>query len=154
MDILFTNFEGGDAYGNVTLENNVFEHTTTDIPGEWNAYSVYVGDPGGFELRNWTVRNNTFETTSHLLTTSSESSRWVGNLGDWDCVPGVTYRYNVGQNCSDLDQGIFPATSTQGHPAPFGWVDSVNYNFHLKPTSFAIDAGDPDDFPATDHDGN
>ena len=119
MDLFFTNFEGGPQYGNVTLESNVFEHTTMEDPDSWHFYSMYVHQIVN-GMRNWVVRYNTFETgVSNVFEpgTPPSSGRWVGNVGDWECVPGITYRYNVGMACGDLDSGVFPAASTRTREA-------------------------------------
>jgi hypothetical protein len=152
QDIFFTSFEGGSAWGNVTLENNVFEHATMEDPDSWHAYSVVV-HPSVGGMNNWVVRYNTFETGVNNEKVES-SGRWVGNLGDWECAPGMTYRHNVGMSCGEADSGVFPAASTRDKEAAFGWVDARAFDFHLKSTSFAIDNGDSEDFPATDRDGN
>ncbi|MDA0180307.1 Ig-like domain-containing protein [Solirubrobacter phytolaccae] len=151
MDLFVTNFVGGPAFGNVTLENNVFTHSTMEAPDSWHFYSLGVHEVVG-ALRNWTVRNNTFE-IGMSSGPRTGTGRWVGNLGAWDCITGVTYRYNVGQSCSDMDSGVYPASSTKTRPAPFGWLDPARLDFRLSASSLALDAADPEDFPATDRDG-
>jgi hypothetical protein len=117
----------------------------------WHFYTVVVHEVVT-GMKNWVVRYNTFETGVSNPKVAT-SGRWVGNLGDWECASGMTYRYNVGQNCGDLDSGLFPAASTKTKPAPFGWLNPGAYDFHLKPTSPAVDLGDPEDYPPTDRDG-
>jgi hypothetical protein len=154
MDLFVTNYAGGPPFGNITIENNVFEHTLTDEPPQWHHYTVGVHDVVG-TLQNWVVRHNTFE-TGVSMGPKTGTGRWVGNLGDWDCIQGITYRYNVGAGCHELDSVISPARSWPGRPAPFGWVDPDKHDFRLKADSWAIDAGDPEpegDFPRTDRDG-
>jgi hypothetical protein len=159
MDLFFTY---GDwwtplppGYGNVTLENNVFAHATTPTPGSWHHYGLAIGKvgPDGGSLTNWVVRHNTFETPAAVEHMSSSGSRWVGNLGTWDCVPGMRYRFNVGKRCARTDKPIRPASSTSTRVAAFRWVDPAANDFHLTRGSAAIDAGDPEDAPATDRDG-
>jgi hypothetical protein len=156
MDLFFTNWAGGPDYGDVTLENNVFEHSTMETPGSWHYYSLYVAEtgPGGGALTNWVVRNNTFEIDAMISRTSTSGSRWVGNLGGWSCVDGVVYRRNVGSRCGDTDKAISPDSSTKASRAPFGWADPAAHDFRLTAGSVAIGAGDPSDAPATDADGN
>jgi hypothetical protein len=143
------------AYGGVTLENNVFGHTTNGSDGSWNYYALYIGQTGDNVLRNWTVRYNTFEQSASVTTShdTAVGSRWVGNLGNWDCVSGMTYSRNVGQKCGSTDKEVNPAESTRTTPAPFGWVNPQAGDFHLTASSVAVDAGDPNDKPATDRDG-
>jgi hypothetical protein len=159
MDLFFTYGDWWTPlppdYGDVTLENNVFAHSTMIDPDSWHYYGLTVGNlgPGGGSLTNWVVRNNTFETPAALEHSSSSGSRWVGNLGTWNCVPGVTYRFNVGKRCAPTDKRISPPSSTRTRAAAFRWVDPASGDFHLTKASPAVDAGDPADAPATDRDG-
>jgi hypothetical protein len=143
------------AYGNITLENNVFEHSVMPEPGSWHYYSLYVGNTanGGGTVSNWTVRNNTFEIAANISIPGSGSSRWVGNLGDWNCAQGISFRYNVGHKCSSTDKQVSPAASTRTSTAPFGWANPAQNDFHLTPGSPAINAADPNDYPALDREG-
>jgi hypothetical protein len=160
------------AYGHVTLENNVFGHST-DGSG-WHHYGLAIFATGPNEgvppcargpraatyLDGWVVRHNTFE-NAVLVEGCGINSRWVGNLGGgWDCLQGVTFRYNVGEDCSPLDFEVNPASScappacTPAQWAPYDWRDPPLWDFHLTATSIPIDKGDPDDHPPTDRDGN
>ncbi len=143
------------AYGKITLENNVFGHSTKPEPGSWHYYSLYVANTanGGGTIDGWTVRNNTFEIPANLEHSGSGGTRWVGNLGSWNCAAGITFRHNVGQRCSGSDKAVSPAASTQTSTAPFGWINPGGLNFRLKAGSPAIDAADPNDHPALDRDG-
>ncbi|MDA0180325.1 LamG domain-containing protein [Solirubrobacter phytolaccae] len=142
-------------YGNVTIENNVFAHSTNIEAGSWHYFSLYVGDTGsdGGTLQNWVVRNNTFEIPANISRTSGTGSRWTNNLGSWSCVSGVTYRGNVGSKCGSSDKAVSPASSTKTTPAAFAWVNPAVYDFRLKAGSPAINAGVADDAPARDRDG-
>ena len=142
------------AYGNVTLENNVFGHTYKD-DGTWHYYTLYVGNTAndGGTLSGWKVRNNTFEIDAYVSRTASSGSRWVGNLGAWNCVPGVTYRRNVGDKCAEQRQGRGAGHVLRGAIAPLGWLNPAAQDFRLMAGSPAIDAADPGDYPATDRDG-
>lgn len=143
------------AYGEITLENNVFAHSTMPEPGSWHYYSLYVNEtgPNGGRFDGWVVRNNTFEIPAAIEARPSTGSRWVGNLGSWDCVAGVSYSRNVGERCSSSDAAVTPASSTRTRTAPYGWVDPAAGDFHLKEGSVAIGKADPRDAPATDRDG-
>jgi hypothetical protein len=163
MDLFFTYGDWWSplppGYGNVTLENNVFEHSEMESNAGWHYYSLYVAHTGpqsqgwgGFS--GWTVRNNTFELSANIDKTSASGSRWVGNLGDWNCVPGVTYSHNVGMKCAASDKQVSPATSSATVTAALGWLAPLTHDFHLGVASPAIGAGDPFDHPATDRDGN
>ena len=147
------------AYGNVTIENNVFAHPERENNSGWHYYSLYIGwiGPRGDSdpLANWVVRNNSFESSSSVGTDNrvATNSRWVGNLGSWDCVSGMTYRFNVGHACSGQDKAVSPDSSNGTTTAAFGWKNPRAYDFHLNSGSPAIGAADPSDFPATDRDG-
>jgi hypothetical protein len=144
-------------YTDVTIENNVFEHSTRPNPGEWHYYSLYIGwtADGGGPLKNWKVRYNTFEIAAnvdedHATATGSE---WVGNLGGWNCVDGMAYRDNVGHKCGGSDKQVSPETSSRGSVAPFGWINPAAHDFRLKAGSPAINVGSASDAPSTDRRG-
>jgi hypothetical protein len=80
-------------------------------------------------------------------------TRWVGNLGAWDCRPGIAYSHNVGSKCGSTDKQVSPASSSATAVAPLGWVNPAALDFHLTAGSPAINAGDPADHTATDRDG-
>ncbi len=158
MDIFFTYGSWWTplppAYGRITLENNVFGHTYKD-DGTWHYYSVYVANTanGGGTLDGWVVRNNTFEIPAAIEHAATGGSRWVGNLGDWECVSGMRYSHNVGEKCGASDKAVGPAASTAAVPAALGWIAPGGLNFRLRAGSPAIDAADPSDHPALDRDG-
>ena len=164
MDILFTYGSWWSpkppAYGNVTIENNVFSHPEMANNGGWHYYSLYVGDTGpngagGDPLNGWVVRNNTFETSAYISSGgASNGTRFVNNLGSWTCLSGATYRGNVGSACSAQDKAVSPSSSNANTTAAFGWRNPAAYDFRLNAGSPAINAGDPNDAPARDRDGN
>jgi len=146
------------AYGGVTLENNIFEHSTkAPNPNDWHYYSLYIGwtGDGGGPLSNWVVRNNSFEISAFVDPDHSAAtgSRWVGNLGSWDCHAGMAYAGNVGRKCSAADKQVSPASSSRTAAAPFGWADPAAHDFRLNAGSPAIGAAVPTDAPATDRRG-
>jgi hypothetical protein len=138
----------------VTLENNVFGHTLKD-DGTWHYYSLYVANTanGGGTLDGWTVRNNTFEIPANIEHAATGGSRWVGNLGSWNCAAGMRYNHNVGKKCAGSDKAVSPAVSSAALVAPLGWIDPGAFNFRLRAGAPAINAADPSDHPATDRDG-
>jgi hypothetical protein len=144
------------AYGNITIENNVFAHPEMEDNGGWHYFSLYVADTGpngtgGDSMNGWVVRNNTFESPAFISSSGgSNGTRWVNNLGSWDCKGGITYRGNVGKACTSADKAVNPASSSARTTAAFGWVDPVDRNFQLKPGSPAINAAHAGDAPATD----
>jgi hypothetical protein len=164
MDVFFTYGSWWSpkppAYGNVTIENNVFAHPEMADNGGWHYYSLYVADTGpngagGDPMNGWTVRHNTFESPAFISSSGgTNGTRWVGNLGSWTCKGGVLYRANVGDTCGGSGRALSPSSSSATRTAPFGWANPAVYDFHLTAGSPAIDAGDPNDAPARDADGN
>lgn len=167
MDLFITRGDwwGQPAYGGVTIENNVFEHSTMEGLRSWHHYGLLFGGQLAFDgapLHNLKVRYNTFEQAVSLISSfrATGASEWVGNLGGgWDCIPGMRFRFNVGTKCSATDRSVSPASSC-GPPAcstrrtaAQRWVNPFRHNFHLRAGAPAIGRGDPTDFPRTDKDG-
>jgi hypothetical protein len=167
MDLFLTRGDwwGQPPYGGVTIENNVFEHSTMLARDSWHHYGLYIGASLSYDgepLRGLRVRYNTFETSVLLdpKLRATGGSEWVGNVGGgWDCIAGMRYRYNVGQKCSARDKRVSPASSCGPPSCPRirnarqGWVNPAKHNFRLRAGSPAINAGDPKDFPRVDKDG-
>jgi hypothetical protein len=157
MALYFTNWNGGAAYRDVTVENNVFTHTL-DNTQAWHAscaFKIGSGANGQNTLYGWTVRYNTFEVGTCVDNLPGGSSRWIGNLGGIECVSAFTYRYNVGETCGGVgDFPVSPATNDAQHQnqAPF-YVNAPAVDFHLRAGSAAIDRGDLSNYPPTDRDG-
>lgn len=153
------------AYGGVTIENNLFEHSTMEEPGSWHYYGLLFGGQlryDGAPLANLKVRYNTFEQAVGLDSgfRASGDSEWVGNVGGgWDCIPGMQYRYNVGQKCSGTDKSVSrpsscgPPGCRTAQTATQGWIAPGKHDFRLKAGAPAVNAGDPADFPRVDKDG-
>ena len=144
------------AYGNITIENNVFGHPEMENNSGWHYFSLYVADTGpngtnGDPMNGWVVRNNTFESPAYISSSGgTNGTRWVNNLGSWDCKGGIAYRGNVGKACSGQDKAVSPASSSRTTTAAFGWVNPGGVDFQLKPGSPAINAASADDAPSTD----
>ena len=94
------------AYGNVTIENNVFAHSELDNNSGWHYYSLYVGDTGPNGARRRSAERlggaQQHVRDPGLISSSggSNGTRWVNNLGSWDCKSGITYRATSGRACS------------------------------------------------------
>ena len=101
------------AYGNVTLENNDFGHTYKD-DGTWHYYSVYVANTandGGTLAAGWsaTTPSRSRPTSSR---TARSGSRWVGNLGAWNCVSGRRLQPQRRRQVRRQRQGRGPPATT------------------------------------------
>jgi hypothetical protein len=164
MDLMITRGDwwGQPTYGGVTLENNVFAHSVNGRDPDWHYYGFLVHGNMG-QLTNARIVNNTFETPVGGVTTDdihAASGVWANNIGGgWDCLPGMTYRGNIGKKCdsSDVatspDHSCAPPTCAPRQIAPVGWVDSLAYDFHLTSSSPAVGTADPAYAPARDRDG-
>ena len=148
---------GQPPYGHVTLENNVFGHSTNG--SGWHHYGLYWSNDKFEDVR---VVNNTFENAVILdnIGPGPYSGVWANNIGGgWSCLPGVTYRNNVGKSCGSSDKAVSPAAScfppacNPGVTAAHRWVNPSAGDFHLRAGSPAIDAGSPEYAPRTDRDG-
>jgi hypothetical protein len=155
MALFFTNWDGGAAYRNVTIENNVFGHTLDNDQNWHSSCSLYFG-PGANNqntLVGWSVRYNTFENAPCVADgMPTRDGIWIGNLGGITCMRGFTYRYNVGETCGGTGDFRVPnAVNSRARPnsAPF-YVNAPAGDFHLRPGSAAINRGDPKTFPRRD----
>ena len=160
MALFFTNWNGGPAYDDVLIENNVFGHTLDDN-GSWHpSCALLVG--WGFNDQNtvkgWIVRYNTFETSPCTTSTpaggDTASGRWYGNLGGIDCAPEWVYRYNVGETCGGTGEvKVANAVNSRSNPniAPF-YLDAPRGNFRLRAGAAPINRGDRTLFPRRDAD--
>lgn len=155
MDLFITRGDwwGQPVYGDVTIENNVFEHSTLSGTG-WHFYSLGINGGVIQEMRDWIVRNNTFEITASGGGTPAPGTIWHGNAGAWGNYPGAQYRYNVGSKIDATDTAVSPNQSTPQTPAPFGWVNSPASDFHLTAASVCRNKVPAGFHTATDRDGN
>jgi hypothetical protein len=180
MDLMFTrgSWYNAPPWGNVLIENNVFEHSTLgtgQTPADWHYYGVDFNgamncsanaDPqqGGqvctdqtpAVLSNFVFKNNTFEQAVLLSNMSfKDNSQWIGNIGGgWSCVSGMAFSYNVGQKCGATDKAVSPASSTKTTAAPMGWVSPGAHDFHITSGSPAKDVAGYTGCTSTDKDGN
>jgi hypothetical protein len=161
MDLMITRGDwwGQPSYGGVTLINNVFAHSVTGSDPRWHYFGFLIHGNMG-RLTDVRVVNNTFENEVGGIKNEyigQASGVWANNIGGgWDCLPGVTYRGNVGKTCHSSDVATSPAVGcapplcTPRQIAPVGWVNSIAHDFRLKAGSPAIGAADPAYAPATD----
>lgn len=148
------------AYNNVLIENNVFGCARLQNSAGYHpvgsALHIGANGPAGAnqQLNNWDVRYNSLCNTGIEGARTSINSEWVGNVGGIGCVSGATYRYNVGETCGGSNSvTVSPSTYDGVAPEPTFFISEPLYNFRLSPGSPGINAGDPTDFPAADHDG-
>jgi len=158
MALFFTNWNGGPAYRDVLIENNVFGHTLDDS-GRWHpscALLIGWGYNDQNSVHGWVVRYNTFETNpctqSTPVRTDTGAGQWYGNLGGIDCAPEWVYRRNVGDTCGGVAEiRVSKAVNDRSSPnaAPF-YVNAPAGDFRLRRGAIAINKGDPKAFPRRD----
>jgi hypothetical protein len=161
MALFFTNWNGGPAYRDVLIENNIFGHTLDDS-GNWHgscAFKIGWGYNNQNTVIGWVVRYNTFETDPCTDGTPSGAdtgaAQWYGNLGGILCANEFVYKYNVGDTCGGVgDYAVANPINWGGSPngAPF-YVNAPAGDFRLKAGSAAINRGDPTRYPSSDKAG-
>jgi hypothetical protein len=164
MDLMVTRgfWWGQPSYGGITLENNVFAHSTNGSDPRWHAFGFLIHGEMG-QLTNARIVNNTFETRTGGVTTAeihNASGVWANNIGGgWDCLPGMTYAGNVGKKCGATDVAANPSSSCAPPACPgastaaVGWTNPAQFDFTLKAGSPAIGAASPQYAPERDRRG-
>jgi hypothetical protein len=164
MDLMITRgfWWGQPSYGGVTLENNVFAHSTNGRDPRWHYFGFLVHGEMG-RLTDARIVNNTFETPIGGVTNSEiaqASGVWANNIGGgWDCLPGMTYAGNVGKKCGASDVAASPSSSCAPPACPssstaaVGWLNPGQFDFTLKAGSPAIGAASPAHAPERDRRG-
>jgi hypothetical protein len=142
--------EAGHLFRNVTIENNFF----TNTGGVDMSTHLKISSHGG-ECENVLVRNNSF--FGHDLISDcdvegrAENVRFEGNLfgSRFECAPETfgTWRSNV------FVDGSVTCGADATLVANAGFADPLSGDLHLLPGSPAVDAGDPDEYPSRDIDG-
>ena len=107
-------------------------------------------------MNGWVVRNNTFESPAYI-----SLERWQQRhpLGRQRRLVGLQERHHLPLQRRQRVLGGRARRSARPPPsatttAPFGWVNPAAYDFRLNSGSPAINAGDPNDAPARDREGN
>ncbi len=127
------------AYGNVTIENNVFGHSHMSVRqrrGTTTACRSPIPRPvgQGQPMNGWIVRNNTFESpVISALDGGANGTRWVGNVGSLGLHVRRDVQHNVGATCGGSGKAVSPSRARRRSTAPFGWVNPAAYDFHLTP---------------------
>ncbi len=133
----------------IKSSNILIENTWFDKPWPDGTSAIQFSEPdSGGTYENLTLRNNSWNATVTLKPevsyvnaklTANVGTRFGGSCGD------VTSAYNIWS-------GTAPCTSTDLEASP-GFVNQSGFDFHLLPTSPAINRGHPSDHPADDIDG-
>jgi hypothetical protein len=164
MDLMVTRgfWWGQPTYGGITIENNVFAHSTNGSDPRWHYYGFLLHGEMG-QLTNARIVNNTFETPTggfEAQYVNSASGVWANNIGGgWDCLPGMTYAGNVGKKCGASDTAVNPSSSCappacpSSSTMPVGWTSPAQFDFTLKAGSPAIGAASAQYAPERDRRG-
>jgi len=149
-DDIFMQDWPGNGLHDVTIENNWIDAPRANGVIQGNISLSFSGR-NNIVWTNFLVRNNTI--FGAIDAGNGQTGGWnnvkiVGNLGaDPSCqsASGLTWSHNVwtGKACSSSDKLV----------GDLGLVDPNSFDYDLKPSSPAINAGDPSSYPATDING-
>ena len=138
-----TEYNGSGPPTGFVIENNVFGSSTS---GGFNTLHL---NSNASAVRDMLIRNNSSTQAFSLAGLPElEDVRVIGNvapLEQFACDERIEYAHNVwdGAACSDTDVN-----------APAGFVDPDAGDLRVAPGSAAVDAGDPESYPARDRAGD
>ena len=135
------------AYGNVTIENNVFAHSLKEDDTLALLLARTSATPRTTAGRCPAGRCATTRSRSPRDSDARPrpAPRWTGNIGGWNCVRGVTLQLQRGREVRRPPTSrCSPASSTQTTTAPFGWVNPAANDFRLKAGSPALNVVEPE----------
>ncbi len=128
------------------IENNFFGATSDGY------YALQFKNDLGSSGADVVIRNNSFLQTVAFDADATTDVQMIGNILSWQASWGCSadvYRHNVYEQLAGTDG---PCGDTD-RVAPADYVDRTALDLHLAEGSVAIDAGDPDSYPAQDVDG-
>jgi hypothetical protein len=145
---VFVTTAGGDLPSNFVMENNMFGVPYLHGTECCHAFSVRFRDTA--PLNGLIFRNNSAqqEVSWPADPVGPGGARVVGNAiqGGFLCKSGIVFRHNV-----TTRRG--PCGTNSKLVSSIGFANAAGFDWHLAAGSPAIDAGDPNDFPAKDFDG-
>jgi hypothetical protein len=159
FDIFLQFLPGGSAGTptNVTIQNNFLDCCRSGF------YSIMLpyhsGATGGAHFTNVTIRNNS---TNKAITADPDATYTNVNI-DGNIGPSLVFYSNASGNLQAKPAGLsadynvwYSGSKIGAHDqvAPSGFLEPNSLNFNLAPEAAAINHGDPNDYPATDINGN
>jgi hypothetical protein len=146
-----------DVLKNVVIENNFFDESTLD--GGYGQccthYAVRVASDWD-RVENLRLAYNSALQPVSIDGVSFAGVSVIGNVAPWPgCEGGVTYAYNVWQHdsvqkCNSTDKGV---VGSAWGTNKLGFANPAAVDLHLTSTSPAVNAGNPQDHPSVDIDG-
>jgi len=149
-----TTAQGLNMPHDLTVENNFFGRTAM------GCCSFETQNPNVTVCTNYVIQYNSFAGNDSPMMFQCPSANNVkvhANVGSFQSCSTGTWTYNVMQwssrpsSCDGTNRWV---SGPNWSDSALGYVDSANADFHLLPTSPALDAGDPVVFPLTDIDGD